>query len=273
MKGDKQVMIDFVRKVLPIRIRQDLGLWSLAQSARCKALLYPYFLLLCGDTPKNLTLLPYGECSVNYNGREVLAPRDGILAFIEVFQDKIYEKLWSPKEGDTVLDAGAYVGMFTVRASELVGKSGRVIAIEPEPRNFAYLERNTEGLGNVTLIKAIASSWEGKGRLYLSGASPCHTTAYKHRNSIEIRQITLDSLNTKADFVKIDAEGAELDILGGAEKLLSMGTRLAIACYHDLPKGGNELPLVADFLRQRNYRITALRKYIYAEPPEVNNVR
>ena len=150
------MLIDIVRKVLPIRIRQDLGLWSLAQSAKCRAFLYPYFYLLCGDTPKNLTLLPYGECSVNYNGRDIRAPRDGILAFIEVFQDRIYEKLWSPKEGDVVIDVGAYVGMFTIRASELVGESGRVIAIEPEPRNFSYLERNTEGLNNVSLVRAIA---------------------------------------------------------------------------------------------------------------------
>lgn len=258
-------MIDIFRKVLPIRVRQDLGLWLLTLSAKSKATLYPYLYFLCGYFPKDMTLLPHGDCSVNYRGRDIISPKDGILAFVEVFQDRVYEKIWSPKKDNVVIDVGAYVGMFTVRASGLVNANGRVIAIEPSPKNFSYLKQNTKGLNNVTLIRAIASSRNGIGKLYLSKATPCHTTVYQHHNSIGVKMITLDSLNVKADFIKIDAEGSELEILRGAEETLARGTRLAIACYHELPKGQKELPPVIDFLEARGYKVIVRQKYVYAE--------
>jgi len=267
--GNK-MMIDIFRKVLPIRIRQDLGLWLLRQTARSKVLLRPYFLFLCGTIPKNLELLPNGECYVKYHNKTIVSPRDGILAFVEVFQDKVYEKVWSPQKGDTVIDIGAYVGMFTVLASELVGKTGHVIAIEPSPSNFGYLSGNTHKLSNVDLIRAVVSSVGGTGKLYLSQASPCHTTAHPHKNAIKVRKVTLDSLNVKADFIKIDAEGSEIEILRGAEKTLLAGTRLSIASYHDLPEGGKELPVIVDFLEARDYKVIVKRKYVYAEPVKIS---
>jgi len=263
--GRGKMLIDVFRKILPIKVRQDLGLWAISQSARSKWLLYPYYKILCGETPKNLKLLPNNESAVLYNGQEIISPRDGILAFMEVFQDKVYEQVWTPNLNETVIDVGAYVGMFTVRAADLVGKAGKVIAIEPEPRNQTYLEKNTSYLPNVEIIKAIAGSSNGSGRLYISSSSPCHTIAYHHKNSIEIKQVTLDSLGVQPDFVKIDAEGSEFEILKGAEKVIKKGTKFAIACYHDLPGGGKELGPVVQFLEDRGYKITVIQKYVFAE--------
>jgi len=260
------MLIDLFRKVLPIKVRQDLGLWLISQSARSKWLLYPYYQLLCGETPKNLTLLPHNESVVTYNNHKVYSPRDGILAFMEVFQDEVYEQLWKPKPRDTVVDIGAYVGMFTVKASDMVGKEGVVYAVEPEPRNLTYLEKNTKGLSNVKIVRAIVGSCNGVGRLFISNASPCHTVAYHHKNSIEIKMVTLDSLRVQPDFVKIDAEGAELEILKGSERVIKKGTRFAIACYHDLPGGGKELGPVVQFLKNRNYKVVVIKKYVFAEP-------
>ena len=264
-KRKNRMLIDLFRKVLPIKVRQDLGLWLISQSAKSKWLLYPYYKMLCGETPKNLTLLPHNESVVTYNNHKVLSPRDGILAFMEVFQDEVYEQLWSPTLRDTVIDIGAYVGMFTVKASDMVGKQGMVYAIEPEPRNLTYLDKNTRDLPNVKIVRAIAGSYNGVGRLYISNASPCHTIAYHHKNSIEIKQITLDSLRVQPDFVKIDAEGAELEILKGSERILKRGTKLAIACYHDLPGGGKELGPVVQFLKDRDYKVVVIKKYVFAE--------
>ncbi len=267
------MLIDLFRKVLPIRVRQDLGLWLISQSARSKWLLYPYYKMLCGETPKDLTLLPDNESVVTYKGHKVYSPRDGILAFMEVFQDEVYEKVWSIQPRSIVMDVGAYVGMFTVKASDIVGKGGRVVAIEPEPRNLTYLDKNTKNLSNVKIVRAIAGSSCGVGRLYISSATPCHTVAYHHKNSIEIKMITLDSLRIQPDFVKIDAEGSELEILKGSEEIIEKGARFAIACYHDLPEGGNELKSVVKFLKDRSYKITIIKTYVFAEKKteEVSN--
>lgn len=263
--GKETMLIDLCRKVLPIKVRQNLGLWLISQAAKSKWLLYPYYKLLCGETPKNLKLLPNSQCVTSYNGHNIYAPRDGILAFMEVFQDEVYEQIWSIQAGSIVVDIGAYVGMFTIKASDKVGKDGRIYAIEPEPSNLMYLERNTKGIKNIKVIPAVAGSKNGKSRLYLSSASPCHTLAYHHKDSIEVDMVMLDSLRVQPDFVKIDAEGSELEILKGAEGVIKTGTKFAIACYHDLPEGGNELNSVVNFLKDRGYKITIIHKYVFAE--------
>src|SRR6516162_3358285 len=59
-------------------------------------------------------------------------------------------------EGDWVVDVGANVGHYTIRLSQLVGKSGRVFAFEPVPENFELLVSNvsTVCVQNVTLFNA-----------------------------------------------------------------------------------------------------------------------
>lgn len=268
------MLIDAIRSIVPMRVRQDLGLWTAAQAGKSKYLLYPYYFLLCGQVPKSLVLFEEGTCGVEYKRTLVRAPRDGILAFIEVFQDEIYLKCGRPKEGDVVMDIGAYVGMFTVQASKLVGSHGRVIAVEPAPKNFEYLQKNTDELGNVIRVKKAAFNYVGEGKLSISRASPCHTLIYDHKDGIEVEVITLDRLAQylglpKVDFIKIDAEGSELGILEGAETLLRNNkVRLAVAAYHDIGKGKNEAEEVVKFLRKVGYQTLLDNRYVYAERKE-----
>lgn len=264
------MLIDLIRKVIPMRKRQDIGLWTAEKAGKHKIFAYPYFLLLCGKVPKGLKLLPNHECSVSYNGNEIVSPRDGILAFIEVFQDMVYEKYWSPKEGDIVIDAGAYVGAFSIRASELVGNKGRVIAIEPEPKNLSYLKRNLANLDNATVAERAISNHDGTGALYISGASPCHTLLYQHKDSVEVKVDTLDEIVKllglpRVDFIKMDIEGMELQALEGAREILKGNVKLAIAAYHTLPSGEPELPAVVRLLESLGYKTNIASNYVYAE--------
>jgi len=253
-----------------MRVRQDVGLWTADQAGRSKLLAYLYFFLLCGKVPKNLKLLSNGDCSVTYSESEIVAPRDGILAYIEVLQDKAYEKFWSPGTGDIVLDVGAYVGMFTVRAAKLVGDTGAVIAVEPEPRNLSYLKRNVEHLSNVKVVGEAASNRNGEGELFLSGATPCHTLVYSHKKSIEVKVNTLDNMATqlnlpRVDFIKMDIEGSGLQALEGARNILEGKVRLAIASYHTLPNGSPELPHIVKSLESSGYQTCISGGYVYAE--------
>lgn len=267
MDQRSKMLIDAIRSLVPIRIRQDLGLWTILQAGRSKFLLYPYFLFLCGKVPKNLNLLPDGTCYVEYEGTKVYAPRDGILAFVEVFQDKIYEKYGRPKKGDIVVDVGAYVGMFTVRASKLVGEKGTVTAVEPESTNLGLLRKNIQGLDNVEVLPIAASNKTCWGKLAISRASACHTLTYNHAKTIDVQISTLDAVLKlknikKIDFLKIDAEGSELDILEGTRGFLEGGNvRMAIAVYHlkDEPKK------VRAYLEGLGYRVILDKGYIYAE--------
>jgi tRNA/tmRNA/rRNA uracil-C5-methylase (TrmA/RlmC/RlmD family) len=74
------------------------------------------------------------------------------------------DKVWEPFEthiastelnqGDVILDLAANIGYFTSLFSKLVGEQGKVFAFEPNPDNFALLQRNVEvnNCTNVTLI-------------------------------------------------------------------------------------------------------------------------
>ena len=78
-----------------------------------------------------------------------------------------YEKYYKIKKGMTVIDAGAYTGIFTLRASKIVGSSGIVIALEPFLPSFNVLKYNiikneinnvillNEGIGNREDYKTI----------------------------------------------------------------------------------------------------------------------
>ena len=95
------MLIDVIRKVVPMRERQDIGLWITKQAGRSKFLAYPYFFLLCGTIPLNLRLLSHEECAVTYLDEEKRRLETGYWLFRGV-SNKVYEKLWSPKEGDVV---------------------------------------------------------------------------------------------------------------------------------------------------------------------------
>jgi len=265
------MLLEWIRKIVPIRYRQGLGLWTLRQVGRSKLLLNPYFLLLCGKVPKNLTLTK-DDCYVFYQGRKIFAPCDGILAFIEVLQDRVYEMFFTLHTGDVIVDIGAYVGMFTVRAALTVGGDGKVLAIEPAPANIEYLRRNTQDIGNIRIVAGAAGRERKDGLLTVSNASPCHSLLPKQGfDTVTVRIDTLDSILREAgvdrvDLIKIDAEGSEMDILAGAtETLKQPNVKLAVAAYHDLPSGEPELYKVAKFLTDAGFKIRIVKKYVYAE--------
>ncbi len=262
------MLLDLIRDLVPIKYRQSWGLWTAHQAGRSKVLLYPYMFLICGVVPRNLKMLPHDRCVINYKNHRILMPRDGIFTSWEVLQDEIYEKFYQFKEGDVVIDVGAYVGMFTVKASLSVGK-GKVIAIEPASSNLKYLKKNTVNLDNVTIVPVAVSSSKGIGTLVLSSASPCHSLVQNNKGVKEtVKLDTLDNivarLDIKPDFIKIDAEGAELEILKGAVNTLKTDVKLAIASYHNLANGERELPYISRLLISQGFKVEVEGGYIYA---------
>ncbi len=264
------MLLGIARKVVPIRYRQSIGLWTAAQACRSKLLLYPYFVLLCGNIPRGIRLMTDGRCSVLYKGVEIVAPWDGILAFIEVLQDEVYELFYRPKQGDTVLDIGAYVGMFTIKASLQVGDDGSVIAVEPATSNLAFLRQNTRLLKNVKVVPVAVGDDGHLGRLSLSRASPCHSLSLNGSGEAETVEVeAIDHIVSrlgigKVDFIKIDAEGSELEILRGAKRTLRENkVHVAVASYHNLPSGEKELPYVCHELTEAGLSIRVVKGYVY----------
>ena len=141
----------------------------------------------------------------------------------------------------TVVDVGAHHGLCTLLASKCVGWNGRAVAIEPSPRECARLRKHLQlnRCSNVELMACAAGENVGEANLYVvdrfndgcnslrppATSEPIKTVRVKVRR---LDDILSDLEITKVDFVKLDAEGAELSVLYGALKLLNRKNRPAM---------------------------------------------
>ena len=150
-----------------------------------------------------------------------------LAGFSSLNEPEVREKM-RLKEG-IAIDIGANGGMHTIPLAKMLGSSGEVIAIEPEPNNIIILKKNIKlnDLRNVTVINKACFSKTGKMKLYLDefGGSGTHSLIKKQSKKINVETDTLDNIlkNLKiknVDLIKIDVEGAETDVLKGATKTL-----------------------------------------------------
>ncbi len=141
--------------------------------------------------------------------------------------------------GDTVLDVGANIGIFSVLASRLVGPAGTVVAFEPGPDNLERLAVNValNDAANVTVVDHPASNAiesvtfhlnsdnEGGHSLWDPGEHPHHHKSRENARSIVTTTTTIDAEVARLGLapprlIKIDTEGAEHRVLQGAADLL-----------------------------------------------------
>ncbi len=142
--------------------------------------------------------------------------------------------------GDTMLDIGANVGVFSVLAAGLVGPIGRVIAFEPAPDNLERLATNLalNDIHNVTIVEAPASDRienisfhlcidnEGGHALWDPGQFEPNAQSRANPRSFAARTTTIDAeivrlMLPTPKVIKIDTEGAEHTVLRGAQALLT----------------------------------------------------
>jgi FkbM family methyltransferase len=190
--------------------------------------------------------------------------------------------LFRPKEGDTVVDIGAHMGRYTIISSKSVGASGKVIAVEADPYNFRILQHNLRlnKLTNVSTLNWAVYSKKARLKLYSPDeylGSTGHRSlmtnypdypAPKHRKVNETRYIeveadTLDNLLkirgiNKVNWIKIDVEGAEYEVLKGAKEILSTNKRISILVeVHGKDTYGPTMEL----LRSNNFNIEFEKTY------------
>lgn len=139
------------------------------------------------------------------------------------------------RPGDFVLDIGGNIGWYTVVISQLIGPSGRVMTFEPDPDNFAMLQRHVGRCAvrpTVDLFQEAVGATRGTVHLFLSDSNLGDHRTFDEgagRASIEVQQRSLDSILAaevrKPDIVKSDTQGAEGQIIKGARQLLATGWR------------------------------------------------
>jgi FkbM family methyltransferase len=134
------------------------------------------------------------------------------------------------KEGMVVIDVGANVGSYALSLARLVGPTGRVVAIEADPDIASVLVANMRenNFSQATVVQGAAYRQTGTVRLGRATASTSYSGLYNQGATewVDVPAFTLDSVVqkeglTRLDLVKIDAEGAEDDVIDGMSDLLA----------------------------------------------------
>ncbi len=136
------------------------------------------------------------------------------------------------KEGDSVIIAGAHQGYFVSYMANLVGKSGRVFAFEPEPKNFGILSETVKGLDNVEIFNFAIGDKKAKANFYVNSDNDgghalwdvsTHPSNEKTRANPQVLSIEVNTVDElypdgipNLKLMMLDAEGAEPAIIKGA---------------------------------------------------------
>jgi len=119
-------------------------------------------------------------------------------------------------KGSSVVDIGAHIGSFSIPMAKVAGK---VIAFEPSCETFVILSLNANENGvSLQLINKGLGSKKGSGTLVVRNASNAGANTLVSGGDIPVT--TLDSEVALADFIKMDVEGMELEVLRGGKALI-----------------------------------------------------
>ena len=170
---------------------------------------------------------------------------------------------------DRCVDVGANVGVHTIRLAKLVGASGEVIAIEPDPDLAARADGNVRlnRLSNVRVIQAAAAAaGDATALLYRSGladanrgrASLLHHT-YLTGLTQEVPTVTIDEVcRDPIALIKIDVEGTEAAVVAGAAATIARDHPAIIFEYAPKSLGG-QVASPFDWLSGQGYEMLLLR--------------
>lgn len=136
------------------------------------------------------------------------------------------------KEGDAVIIAGAHQGYFVSYMANLVGKTGRVFAFEPEPNNFGILSETVKGLDNVEIFNFAIGDKKAKANFYVNSDNDgghalwdvsTHPLNEKTRANPQVLSVEVNTIDElypdgipNLKLMMLDAEGAEPAIIKGA---------------------------------------------------------
>lgn len=179
--------------------------------------------------------------------------------YAEIFIHRIYH-FAAQRRDPLVLDCGGNIGMSVLYFKEAY-PAARVIAFEPDPLVFPYLEDNVHRnqLGNVQLIQAALASRDGNVSFYSDGKVGSFLARCSDQDlpegwqRFDVPCVRLrDYLVEPVDFLKMDIEGAEWEVLEDSEDRLRQVSEIVIE-YHRLPRFRRTLHKILELLSRSGY--------------------
>jgi len=200
------------------------------------------------------------------------APGDKVAAYLNhgwyEYREQAFAWLYLRPE-DVVIDCGAHFGLYSLIAARAMENRGTVLAVEPNPESAALLGGNLDRCGATCarVIQAAVSSSDGTTDLYVGAPDEAAfaglNAQIEHEKQIAVNTVSLDTLREnnaiqRAQFVKIDVEGAELEVLDGAKaSLRSDALPLLMVEFNEnhLKRAGRTTRELADALTAHKYTL------------------
>jgi FkbM family methyltransferase len=194
-------------------------------------------------------LLPHGIMIIKFKGIKgiVRSTHEDLLYYSGAAKLAFTESWFNPQPGENVIDVGSNVGRYSLIAAK---KDANVIAIEANPQTFEVLSENCKlnGFMNIEPLNVACSNKSGSLILYyVDGYDGIASVDKKWaelnglnrpRTEFEIQCEKLDNLHSfnKVDWLLIDVEGHELEVLESAVHTLSITKRIIIEVEHEYRK-------------------------------------
>jgi FkbM family methyltransferase len=202
----------------------------------------------------------------NYKGIKFIT-KDPL--YVYGYEYGVYERFYTVKPGDVILDAGANTGYVSLLYSKRAGTGGKVFAFEPDAINIQQIKDNIAlngGCENIiiedlllwnenTFVEFYESGTVGSSALWI----PTGVTTVK-KQTITIDDWVKQNNITKLDFVKMNIEGAEIEALEGCvETIKNLKPDFAIYSNH-LVNGELTYIRLEAFFKKIGYPYRTLRK-------------
>jgi hypothetical protein len=163
--------------------------------------------------------------------------KDPGLPLYEIFLDRIYEKNFQIEEGDTVVDIGGNIGIFSYYA--ICKGAKKVYCFEPSPLQCSTIKENFK-FSNLIIKEAAVAAEDGRISFYVNPESSINSSTIYSENS---KEVTCQSINLEnymktmrepvIDYLKIDCEGGEYAIFESlTEEFLKNSVKKMCVEYH-----------------------------------------
>lgn len=228
--------------------------------------------------------------------RELITPEDPVTIFDSKYQFRLKVNLANPEHqylyfygthderhvvtkllkiiqpGDICWDIGANIGFYTCLLASRVEEAGAVVAFEPALRTCGYLRENVSlnRFANVTVVnKGLGDKAEQRSLYYSEAALAEGTASLKYDNGrTASERVTLDTIDNLIrelpvpDFIKIDVEGYQLEVLRGGENFFKTQAPLLMAELKDVGETNRALfAEIENYVADLGYQLYEIRKY------------
>lgn len=238
----------------------------------------PLLQLIPSKTKQNLVRKIYKPLTstlpktVELNGLAFQIPRELDYSYVLYEHEPQTQRLLHQyiREDMIVVDIGANIGYLALLMAQLVGPKGKVYAVEPGPDNLEFLYKNVQlnGFSNVEVLPYAVGATRQIQNFHLRKAGTLHSLYAQADTVVEtvrIQVAPLDELvkEKQIDFVKIDVEGGEIEVLKGMRQILQSNPELRLIVEWNpaaLQRAGHEAEELPKLLQEAGFHVSVINE-------------